>query len=178
MDAIETMMDEHRVILSALDALDGFRAELEAGADGAAAGERLARFVDFFANFADKAHHGKEEDLLFRAMADNGFPVAEGPIAVMLAEHDQGRALVGALRDAASGPADWDDDARAGIVDAARDFAAMLRSHIDKEDNVLYVMARNALPPDDMAGLDRACADLDAARAAEIDRLRALAAAL
>ena len=94
MDAIETLMDEHELILAALDRLDAFHADLEAGTGTDAAAERVAGFVNFFTEFVDEIHHIKEEDLLFKAMADHGFPVEGGPIAVMLGEHDQGRALV------------------------------------------------------------------------------------
>ena len=48
-------------------------------------------------------HHGKEEDILFAAMAENGFPTEGGPIAVMLAEHVRGRAFIQAMAQAVEG---------------------------------------------------------------------------
>ena len=53
--------------------------------------EHLEPIVEFFRVFADKCHHGKEEDLLFPEMEKAGVPKEMGPIGVMLAEHQQGR---------------------------------------------------------------------------------------
>lgn len=48
----------------------------------------LDRIVEFIRVFADSCHHGKEEELLFPAMAESGIPVEGCPIGVMLAEHN------------------------------------------------------------------------------------------
>ncbi len=88
MDAIETLMNEHRTIEQVLDAMVGFAEE--ARRRGATEKEELARFVGFVREFADACHHGKEEDILFAAMVAGGFPRNGGPIAVMLHEHDRG----------------------------------------------------------------------------------------
>lgn len=52
------------------------------------------RIVQFFQVFADKCHHGKEENLLFPELERSGSPKERGPIAVMLAEHEQGQSFV------------------------------------------------------------------------------------
>ena len=54
----------------------------------------VAQCIIFFRLFADACHHGKEEDLLFTELEAQGMPRDAGPIAVMLDEHAQGRALV------------------------------------------------------------------------------------
>ena len=56
------------------------------------------RAVDFIRNFADRTHHGKEEDNLFPALEQHGMPRQGGPVGVMLDEHDQGRGLVSTLK--------------------------------------------------------------------------------
>jgi hypothetical protein len=55
----------------------------------------------FFRNFADRCHHSKEEDELFPKMVEHGIPKEGGPIGVMLMEHDQGRAFVRGMSEAA-----------------------------------------------------------------------------
>ena len=47
--------------------------------------------VYFLKIFADKCHHGKEENILFDELAKSGVPIEGGPIGVMLQEHNQGR---------------------------------------------------------------------------------------
>ena len=72
MDAIETLMNEHRVIERVLDGLVAFAEEIER--KGTTEKEELGRFVTFVREFADACHHGKEEDILFAAMVEHGVP--------------------------------------------------------------------------------------------------------
>ena len=54
--------------------------------------------VELIRNFADGLHHAKEENLLFPLLGEKGFSPEQGPVAVMLSEHTQGRDFVkGAL---------------------------------------------------------------------------------
>ena len=70
-------MSEHRLIERTLDALAASptRSACKAGDDK----EELQRFVTFIRGFADAHHHGKEEDILFAAMVEAGFPRQAGP---------------------------------------------------------------------------------------------------
>lgn len=155
MDAIETLMNEHRTIERVLDGLVAFAED--ARRRGGTEKEELGRFVTFVREFADACHHGKEEDVLFRAMVEHGFPRDGGPIAVMLHEHDQGRALVSVLaRHATQGEA-WTDADRQEIADAAGAFAQLLRAHIHKEDAILYPMAEQHLPPEALRAVSEEC---------------------
>ncbi|HET9599367.1 MAG TPA: hemerythrin domain-containing protein [Anaeromyxobacteraceae bacterium] len=173
--AIDTLMSEHRLIERALDALEAFADEVRRKtADDKA---ELGRFVTFIREFADAHHHGKEENLLFTAMVEAGFPRHGGPVAVMLMEHDHGRALVGKLAALASQEAPWSADDRQAVAEAANGFAALLHAHIHKEDAILYPMAEQRLDP---ALLDRVDADARAydarqAAAGVQDRLTRLA---
>jgi hemerythrin-like domain-containing protein len=172
-DPIETLMTEHRLIERTLDALESFAAGLARGAP--ATRDDLGRFARFFAEFADAHHHGKEENLLFAAMVDAGFPKEGGPIAVMLHEHDLGRACVAVLRRVAGGAGELSADERARAAEAAGSYAAMLRSHIRKEDRILYPMAEGHLPPEAMTALAAAFDRYEGERGAAADGLVALA---
>ena len=154
MNAIELLMQEHQLILRAIDALDAFAATVQGGA-----GEKseLGAFVRFIREFADARHHGKEEDILFAAMVAAGFPRHGGPIAVMLMDHEAGRAHVSTLARKADQPGEWSGEDRAAVVGAARGYAELLRGHIRKEDSILYPMARQRLSPEAMARVDAAC---------------------
>lgn len=154
--AIDVLMGEHRVIERVLAALEAHAGELSAGRRF----ERgpVRQFADFFGSYADACHHGKEEDLLFKRMADFGFPADDGPIAVMLYEHTLGRRHVGALRTIAEAAGTVTASEQAAFAEHARDYVPLLRNHILKEDNVLYPMALQVLPP---AELDRLAAEYD-----------------
>jgi hemerythrin-like domain-containing protein len=171
MDAIETLMNEHRAIERVLDALVAFAGEVQR--KGTTEKEELSRFETFVREFADAAHHGKEEDILFAAMVEHGFPREGGPVAVMLHEHDQGRRLVAVLRGYAAQEGPWSDADRQEIARASTGFAQLLRGHIQKEDGILYPMAEQHLPPDAMAAVCEACERYES-RAGANERLRAL----
>ena len=156
MDAIETLMNEHRLIERALDALVSFADEVRRKTTDDK--EELGRFVTFIREFADACHHGKEEAILFAAMVEAGFPRNGGPIAVMLFEHDQGRALVRKLAALAQQESPWSADDRQRVAEAAYGFSQLLHSHIHKEDAILYPMAEQRLPPD---VLERVSADCE-----------------
>jgi hemerythrin-like domain-containing protein len=155
MDAIETLMTEHRLIEKAIDALVSFADEIRR-ADGDDRPE-LSRFVKFIREFADGCHHGKEEDILFAAMVEAGFPKQGGPIAVMLFEHDQGRQYVAALAELAAAGAPWTADDRGRLAEAAHGYGNLLRQHIHKEDAILYPMAEQRLPPDVLERIQEDC---------------------
>jgi hemerythrin-like domain-containing protein len=143
MEPIESLMNEHRLIELVLDALETYVKRL--GPDGSADPEDLSRFVEFIRAFADRWHHGKEEDILFEAMVKAGIPREVGPIAVMLHEHDQGRALVGLLHEASQRAPGWPERDLWEVRQAAQGYAGLLRQHIQKEDQILYPMALSRL---------------------------------
>lgn len=103
--------------------------------------DRIEKCVSFIRLFADACHHGKEEDLLFPVLVEQGMPSEQGPIAVMLHEHRLGRlhvaAMAGALKEARQG----DVSARSRLVRAGSEYIDLIRHHILKEDNVLFDIA-------------------------------------
>jgi hemerythrin-like domain-containing protein len=144
---------EHREIEKVL-------AALEEGCDRIESGDPppplfFEQVVDFLRSFADRIHHKKEEDLLFARMTGRGFSSEAGPLAVMLEEHERGRALVRSLGDTVSRLGEGDDSVLGAIVKDARAYVALLASHIDKEDHILYPLAESVLSEDDDADLVR-----------------------
>jgi hemerythrin-like domain-containing protein len=178
MDAIETLMNDHRLIERALDGLVAFADEVRRKSTDDKV--ELARFVGFIREFADAHHHGKEEDVLFAAMIEAGFPRQGGPIAVMLHEHDQGRAFVGQLAELSTQAAPWSADDRQRVADAAYGYSNLLHAHIHKEDAILYPMAEQRLAPEVLARVSAECERLEQQKTAsgDLERLHQLAAEL
>ena len=144
MEATEILMSEHRVIERVIASLEAQADKLTAGRD-----VRPGFFLDaasFIKGFADGCHHRKEEGVLFEAMVGAGLPKQAGPIAVMLAEHEQGRAFTRGMRAAAERLAAGDPAAVRDVVADARGYAALLRQHIQKEEGILFPMADQVIP--------------------------------
>lgn len=115
--------------------------------------EVFVEAADFFRNFADKCHHSKEEKLLFVKMVERGMSEEVGPIAVMLREHEEGRAHVRSIAELSAGKTD--EKAKPELISHVRAYADLLGQHIQKEDNILYPMADQILTAEDQGYLER-----------------------
>lgn len=142
MKPTEILSREHRAIELALDTLE----RLAAAARQSSRIDRNAseELLEFFTAFADRMHHEKEEQVLFPRMIAHGLPRNFGPIAVMLNEHDQGRAAVQKLRAVLAG-ADAGGETAARFAVVAAEYVELLRDHIAKEDDVLFPMGEGML---------------------------------
>jgi hemerythrin-like domain-containing protein len=143
MKATDILMEEHTIIKRVLTALETAAQRLERGQV-----VRAGFFIDaadFIKGFADGCHHMKEEGVLFKAMVASGMPAQGGPISMMLAEHEQGRAYTRAMREAAQKLQSGDESARDQVIRSARGYVTLLRQHISKEDNILFPMANQVI---------------------------------
>jgi len=140
----QVMVDEHKLILRMIALVEKNTERLEQGKF------RNWQFyldaVDFIRNYADRFHHAKEEDVLFIELIENGMPEKQSPIEAMHLEHDQGRAHVRAIEEAAQKALDGETGQTKIIAENARGYAALLRGHIEKEDDILYPLAERVLP--------------------------------
>ncbi len=138
------MTDEHQLILRMIALVEQNTALMEQGRF------RNWQFfldaVDFIRNYADRFHHAKEEDVLFVELIENGMPEKQSPIEAMHMEHDQGRAFVRTVEEAAQKALAGEPGQIPVIAENAKGYAELLRGHIDKEDNILYPLAERVLP--------------------------------
>lgn len=145
-DITRVMVEEHTLILRMIALIEKNTERMEQGAF------RDWQFyldaVDFIRNYADRFHHAKEEDVLFVELVKNGMPEKNSPIEAMHLEHEQGRAHVRAMEEAARRAQQGETGQIPIIAENARGYAALLRGHIDKEDHILYPLAEKVLPDD------------------------------
>ena len=153
---IETLMSEHRTIEKVLDAV-------EAAARKDVPSSFYERVLDFLAKYADGCHHAKEEDRLFPVLEQHGIPREGGPIGVMCAEHVLGRNHVKAMR-ACLEASDVE-----GLRRESLGYVGLLRQHIQKEDTILFTMARDVLTPDEVTRLEREFAEAQTSAACDAD---------
>lgn len=77
----------------------------QANATGKLDEASVSRAIDVIRTFADKGHHGKEENHLFATLVNKGMPRQGGPVGQMLLEHEQGREYVEGMTRSVSGAA-------------------------------------------------------------------------
>ena|SRR3989344_2798196 len=145
MKATKQLKEEHRGVLLALSILEEINKKLKKGEK--VNPEHLDQLLEFIRVFVDKCHHSKEEDLLFPAMEKAGIPNEGGPIGMMLEEHNLGRNYVKNFAKAIEDFKAGDPKAGKKIIENTNRYIALLRDHIDKEDNILYMMADMHLSP-------------------------------
>ena len=144
MTATEQLKAEHKGIKLMLRIIGKMCERLESG--GKVEPEHLEQALEFLKVFADKCHHAKEEELLFPELEKLGVPREEGPIGVMLAEHNKARECVKAIGEGISRYKAGEKRGAAQIVENGNAYIRLLAAHIDKEDYVLYPVADAKLP--------------------------------
>ncbi len=133
MKASDDLRKEHEAIQVALDILEQLLLRLDSQPIGFETQDANG-IVEFLKIFADTCHHGKEEGILFPAYAQHGVPNEGGPIGVMLQEHVEGRQYIRLMSEAIN---QTSPDTKAFSI-AAKKYITLLRSHIQKENDILY----------------------------------------
>ncbi|HGY92979.1 MAG TPA: hypothetical protein ENK43_17585 [Planctomycetes bacterium] len=141
-DILDLLKDDHRVILSFLRALDAYADSLDcdsADPDGA----RVA--LEFVREFIEKGHHVREEEVLFRYLAEKGRGKnSDGRHLIHC--HDEARDQLEGMR-MATPPTT--PDARTAFVWNARAYTALMREHMVLEESWLYPRVGELLSADD-----------------------------
>ncbi len=95
--------------------------------------------TDFIRTYADRCHHGKEEDILFRRLADKPLdPQLAESMRELIKDHVYARGVTRRLIDANRRYADCDQAALAEIEEAIRKLVDFYPVHIAKEDRRFF----------------------------------------
>ncbi len=119
----------------------------------------ILRCVDFIRTYADKYHHMKEEDILFKYVDDK----AE-IIQVMFKDHDTGR---GHVRQVVEGA---EKGNKAQIKEHLLAYRELLTQHIKKEDEILYPWIDRQLSTTQVGEMFRKCSEADASVGDELPK--------
>lgn len=124
------LISEHAVILEKLEEMEEVIEKLPKVDHN-----EYTLFFEFVREYVDQYHHNKEEDYYFKWIVKRNPALEFGPIACMLKEHNQGREYI---QNAANALEINDTTALKNNING---FIDLLRSHIEKENTVLYKMA-------------------------------------
>ena len=104
------------------------------------------KVIDFVRNYADKHHHGKEEDILFKTMSKELEKLAKsGAITGMYIEHDNSRLYMTNLENAVEALRKGNDEARLDVIANLISYTDLLDRHIEKENTAMYRFSENSL---------------------------------
>ncbi len=122
--ATEILIEEHKLIKKGLEMLE------KAVMSGVSDSKVYEQLVEFFSGYADRIHHGKEEEILFRDLKKNSPTHIVEMVNTLESDHITGRDLVSKIRE------------NAGNISSLKDYAlsyvTFLRDHILKEDEGLF----------------------------------------
>jgi len=141
MQARAPLMIEHRLIERMLDHIRKTLAGIKAS--NAVDPLFVDTAVDFIRTYADRTHHGKEEDILFRELEMRTLSDVDRRLMnELVEEHLFGRKLTGELVEANTRYRSGDASALAVIAGKLETLADFYPRHIAKEDKVFFPAAR------------------------------------
>ncbi len=104
----------------------------------------LSEAIDFIRTYADRCHHGKEEDILFRDLALKPLlPEHKNVMNELVEEHIAARRVVGRLADSKDQFAKTQKDGFQEIITSLKELIEFYPSHIEKEDKHFFLPVMN-----------------------------------
>lgn len=145
--ATQNLENDHVYIMRLLDVME--QMVLNCATDTA----HMEMVVNLIKTYADDFHHAKEEQILFPLLVEKGFSNEQGPVSVMLHEHVEGREFVKGISERIDVYKAGNTSALPKIYHYMQGYIDLLRTHIEKENNVLFRMADKALSSDEQIKL-------------------------
>ena len=130
------LMIEHRLIECMIVLIDKEAAKIEKS--NIVDPSFIDRAVDFIRTYADRTHHGKEEEILFRDLAIKSFPMST-IMNELIQEHVFGRATTAQLVKAADAYRKGDKAALTLIAQALRKFVDFYPKHIKRRTKCYFL---------------------------------------
>lgn len=156
MNGIDLMTEEHRNIKRMLAVIRKACLGILEGKD--IDYDDFEDMIDFVNNYADRHHHGKEENYLFNRMIDEIGGAAEKLVRYgMLVEHDLGRLFMMNLKEALANVRAGDSEAKLDVIANAVSYTHLLTRHIEKEDNAAFPFAQRELSAATLSKINDEC---------------------
>ncbi len=145
---IAPLMIEHRLIEKMLVVI---QKEIEQGEQQNKINpEFIDLAVDFIRVYADRCHHGKEEDILFRDLSKKALSGEEKQIMdELIEEHQQGRKTVADLVKAKRRYLEGDQEALSIMLDRMKFLIDFYPKHIEKEDRHFFLPIMKYFSPEE-----------------------------
>jgi hemerythrin-like domain-containing protein len=134
------LMIEHRLILRMIALIDEETRKIEK--TGVVNQSFIDTAVDFIQTYADRTHHGKEEDILFRELSKKKLSdVDRRSMKELIKDHIFGRTTTSELVKSLQAYRKGNEAAREDITSNLRKFVEFYPKHIEREDQVFFPAA-------------------------------------
>lgn len=108
----------------------------------------IQTLIDILWDYGEMCHNMKEEKIYFPLLLQRGMP-EQGPVAVMLQEHQSERTYLEKFKSFLS-RTDKTLDEINDFISEFQDYANLTKDHIWKENDILYPMGRRFIQPEDV----------------------------
>jgi DUF438 domain-containing protein len=139
---IKLLMDDHSIIEKAFFIIER---QLEKNKKNWSA---ISTLLDVLWDYGETCHNMKEEKVYFPLLLERGMP-PQGPVAVMLAEHQKERDYLNKLKSLLP-EAKQNKELEQEFSNIFGEYSALTKDHIWKENDILYPMGRKFVQPDDV----------------------------
>jgi hemerythrin-like domain-containing protein len=137
MKPIGPLMWEHRLIERLLHLFDGQITKIRE--ENSIDPVFIDNAVDFIQIYADRTHHGKEEDILFRDLAKKQLSAGHAKIMdELVEEHKYARKVVGKLVEAKETFLKGNKAAVQDVIACLKKLSEFYPKHIEKEDKLFF----------------------------------------
>ncbi len=135
---IAPLMIEHRLIERMIEVMKEHLAFIEK--EKKVDPEFIEMAVDFIRTYADRCHHGKEEDILFRDLGGKNLTeVHRHTMEELVEEHRWGRKTTARLVEANTRYVQGNKEALFAIIDCLGSLVEFYPNHIEKEDKHFFI---------------------------------------
>jgi hemerythrin-like domain-containing protein len=145
--ATKNLENDHEYILRLINVMEKMVLEISTSL------KHIELAVSLIRNYADSFHHEKEEHLFFPFLVKKGFSNDHGPLSVMIHEHEEGRRFVKGMETEIANIKNGDESSLTILYENMQGYIDLLRTHISKENKVLFPLADKVLTPEDQEEL-------------------------
>jgi len=140
MEALSSLVREHRFITRLVTALEGYASRVRQGAD--VEPRHVREFARALREYVDELHREKEEHVLLPFLVRHGFDWDAPPLAQVCDEHSHERELIAALDHAGARLERWSDEERRHVTGLV---GGLQREHHHTENDQLFPAVRHRL---------------------------------
>jgi len=151
---IGPLMIEHRLIERMIQVMKVLLADIETAKRVDPV--QVDKIIHFIRSYADRCHHGKEEEILFRALSGKPLSPEDRRITAELVEdHKLGRKITASLLEANERYKRGDTVALSAIADGFRSLVEFYPRHIEKEDKHFFMPVMGYFSPEEKEAMIR-----------------------